>query len=286
MNEDWFRRFLLDPNRYNAGTRMPAFWPDGVSPLTAVCGGSTERQFAALWTYLADGPGAKFPEGLSRRSMERVVGGDAVVYRGKLWEAGFRAVAVGYPGQLNAAFDAEELRLALLWRGRFLNAGPHWDVQGMGRIRPLGTEVVVFPRGPALAVLSAADSPWPTGSAPAAGLKFRGYQLDSAQRPTLLYTFGNLSVEDFLSPVEGIGNAGLRRTLTFTGPVPNGLHLRLAAGRLTALDGNSWRLDDPLTLRIAGDPSAVLRGDGEGQELLVPIPSRETTNRLEIDYVW
>ena len=151
LNQDWFNKFLLDPNRYHPGTRMPAFWPGGKSLLESLLGGDTARQHAALWTYLSDGPRAKFPEGLSRQGVELVVGGEAVVYRGKLWEAGFRAIAIGYPGQLNAAFDAEEMRLSLLWRGRFLNAGPHWNVQGMGQIHPLGTDVVIFPHGSPMA---------------------------------------------------------------------------------------------------------------------------------------
>ena len=178
LNEDWFRRFLRDPNRFNVGTRMPSLWPDGVSPLPAVLGGSTERQYAALWTYLSDGARAKSPEGLSRQNMELVVGGEAVVYRGKLWEAGFRAVAVGYPGQVNAAFDAEEMRLALVWRGRFLNAGAHWGVQGMGQIHPLGDDVVIFPHGSAFAVLADDKAPWPTNAPKELGAKFRGHQVD------------------------------------------------------------------------------------------------------------
>jgi len=50
--------------------------------------------------------------------MELIVGGDPVVYRGKLWEAGFRGIAAGYPGQGNAAFDAEEMRLLLAERAK------------------------------------------------------------------------------------------------------------------------------------------------------------------------
>ena len=55
LNEDWFRQFLLDPNHFHPGTRMPAFWPEGKSALTTVLGGNATRQQAALWTYLADG---------------------------------------------------------------------------------------------------------------------------------------------------------------------------------------------------------------------------------------
>ena len=286
LNEDWFRQFLRDPNKFHPGTRMPAFWPDGKSLLPALLDGDTDRQHAALWTYLADGSRAKFPDGLSRQNVELVVGGESVVYRGKMWEADFRAVAVGYPGALNAAFDAEEMRLALLWRGRFLNAGAHWGSQGMGSIRPLGPDPVVFPHGCALAVLAEANTPWPTNAPKELGLKFGGYQLDTLKRPTLLYSFRNAGVEDFLAPMEANGKAGLRRTVKFNAPPPDGLHLRLAVGRLAPSGDNAWRLDDALTLRVLGGAKAFVRGDGDKQELLVPVRGRDGKNQLEVEYVW
>ena len=218
--------------------------------------------------------------------MELIVGGEAVVYRGKLWEAGFRAVATGFPGQLNAAFDAEEMRLALLWRGRFLNAGAHWDVQGMGQIRPLGTEVIVFPHGSALAVLAAKDAPWPAETSKALGMRFRGYQIDALKRPTLLYDFGGVAVEDFLSPAQPGEKPTLQRTLKFTGATPDGLHLRVAVGKLSPLSANAWRLDDALTIRVGSAESAIVRGAAEQQELLVPIHSHDGKAQLEVEYVW
>ncbi len=286
LNEDWFREFLVDPNRFHPGTRMPSFWPDGVSPMPAVLEGRTDRQHAAIWTYLSDGTRAKFPEGLSRQNMELTVAGETVVYRGKLWEAGFRAVAVGFPGQWNMAFDAEELRLALLWRGRFLNAGPHWGVQGMGQIRPLGSNVVVFPHGAAFAVLPDATTPWPTESARTLGIRFQGYQLDALNRPTLLYAVRGSRVQDFIRPDETIPPPGLHRTLTFTDPPPDGLHLRLAAGTLRPLGESSWRLNEALTLTVTGDSKPFLRGAGATHELLVPIRVRDGKSQLEVGYVW
>ena len=275
LNEDWFRRFLRDPNKFNTGTRMPALWPGGRSLIPAVLDGDTDRQHAALWTYLADGAKAKFPEGLSRQNMELIVGGEAVVYRGKLWEAGFRAIATGYPGGVNVAFDAEEMRLALVWRGRFLNVSPHWSVQGMGKIRPLDNDAVVLPHGSPLAVLTSAATPWPSESSKDLGMKFIGYQLDSLKRPTLLYRFGEMSVEDFISPVR----AGLHRTMKFSAMPVEGLHLRLATGKLTTVGEGAWRLNDALMIKAAG---AFVRGDGDAQELLVPLK----TMQLEVDYVW
>jgi mono/diheme cytochrome c family protein len=285
LNEDWFRRFLRDPNRYHPGTRMPPLWPGGRSLLPALLDGDTDRQHAALWTYFSDGPQAKFPEGLSRQNMEIVVGGEAGVYRGKLWEAGFRAVAIGYPGQLNAAFDAEEMRLALLWRGRFLNVGAHWDVQGMGQIRPLGTQIIAFPHGSPLAVLPTPDAPWPAESSKALGMKFRGYRIDPLHQPTLTYDFGLLAVEDFIAPAPS-GRPAIHRTLNFSGAAPEGLHLRLAAGKCTPDGANTWRVNDALTVKVVSADAPILRGAAGKQELTVPIRPHEDKARLEVDYAW
>jgi hypothetical protein len=218
--------------------------------------------------------------------MELIIGGEPVVYRGKLWEAGFRAIAVGYPGQVNAAIDAEELRLALVWRGRFLNVSPHWSVQGMGRIRPLGTDEVVLPHGAPFALLADATAPWPVETSKELGMKFTGYQLDKLKRPTLLYTFGSVNIEDFITPVEGTGRAGLRRSLKFSAAPPDGLHFRVATGKLTALGENAWRLNDTLTITLRGAASPFVRGKADQQELLVPLRFEGRLHSLEVEYVW
>jgi cytochrome c551/c552 len=286
LNEDWFRRFLRDPNHFHPGTRMPMLWPGGLSLLPTVLQGDTDRQHAALWTYLADGPRAKFPVGLSRTSMELIVGGEAVVFRGKLWEAGFRAIATGYPGAVNVAFDAEDMRWSLLWRGRFLDASPHWSVAGMGQIRPLGTAVVVFPHGPAFAQLADATTAWPSVTSKALGMAFHGYQLDAQKRPTLLYSFHDAAIEDRADPLADPAQPGLHRTLTATGAAVDGLHVRVAVGDLVATGPQTWRLNQVLTLRVGADRPAFVRGTGNQQELLVPIVMRDGKGHVDIDYVW
>ncbi len=286
LHADWFARFLRDPARFHPATRMPAFWPDGVSPLPTLLAGNADRQIAAIWTYLADGALARAPEGLSRQSLEVIVGGDPVVYRGKLWEAGFRAVAMGFPGGWNLAFDAEDLRLALLWRGRFLNAGPHWDVQGMGQIRPLGSNVVIEPHLSAMATLASPDAPWPRTPGKLLGMKFRGYQLDPAGYPTLLYAFGDLKLEDSFRLSAAEGATVLHRTLRWVGDPPNGLHLRLAVGPLLAEGTNGWRQRSGLLIRAGTDTRPIHRGTGATQELIVPLVKTSPTQTLELDYAW
>ena len=286
LNEDWFRQFLRDPNRFHPGTRMPALWPNGQSLLPAVLDGDTDRQHAAIWTYLSDGTKAKFPEGLSRKNMEVIVGGEPIVYRGKLWEAGFRAIATAYPGQVNAAFDAEEARLSFIWRGRFLDASPHWSSQGIGTIRPLGTDIVVFPQGSPFAILTDSNKTWPTEPAKALGMKFGGYHLDALKRPVLHYAFAGQTVEECISPIESSGKTNLLRTMHFTGASASGLHLRLAVGRLARVNDHTFRLNDALTVTVKTGGKPIVRGKGENQELLVPIHTDTTNDHMEIEYVW
>ncbi len=55
LNHDWFDRYLRDPGRVKPGTRMPVFWPDGVSALKDIEGGDTGAQINALWNYISMG---------------------------------------------------------------------------------------------------------------------------------------------------------------------------------------------------------------------------------------
>jgi mono/diheme cytochrome c family protein len=286
LNEDWFRRFLRDPNIFHPGTRMPALWPGGTSLIPTVLTGDTNRQHAALWAYFSEGQRAVFPNGLSRKSMEIVVGGEAVIYRGRIWEAGFRSIATGYPGQVNAAFDGEEMRLALMWRGRFLDVSPHWSQAGRGDIRPLGSDVMVFPHGSPLAVLADVGAAWPLETSKELGMKWNGYRVDALKRPTLLYSFRGVPIEDLVSPLEVGKKMELHRAMTFTGPLPVGLHLRLAVGKIVPAEDHAWRINDALTLTITGGGKPFVRGKGEAQELLVPLQFQDHEQHLEVLYAW
>jgi hypothetical protein len=215
--------------------------------------------------------------------MEIVVGGEAVLYRGKIKDAGFRAIALGYPGQVNAAFDSNDGRLALVWRGRFLDVSPHWSNQGMGEISPLGGDVVRFPSGSAFGVLANKDSPWPNQPSKELGLKFIGYQLDGEKRPTLIYSFSNLKVEDLTTSTD---KRGLQRELKFTGISLEGLHFKLATGKLVATGKNSWRLNGDLTITVNDETKPIVRGRGDKMELLVPIQNTGPNHLLKINYDW
>ncbi|MEC9094557.1 MAG: PA14 domain-containing protein, partial [Planctomycetota bacterium] len=107
LNRDWFHRYMLKPSRFRPGTRMPESFVGGKSFFPEELGGNAFRQIDAIWTYLGDGERAKFPSGMNRQSLELIVGGEAVVYRNKFREAGFRGIAVGHPERANLCLDAE-----------------------------------------------------------------------------------------------------------------------------------------------------------------------------------
>ena len=64
LRRDWFGRYLRDPVGLRPGTRMPAFWPDGVAAVTTVLEGNPERQIESIWRYLSQGTNAVPPVGV------------------------------------------------------------------------------------------------------------------------------------------------------------------------------------------------------------------------------
>ena len=163
---------------------------------------------------------------------------------------------------------------------------PHWSVAGMGQIRPLGSDVIAFPHGPALAQLADAAAAWPNVASRSLGMAFRGYQLDAQKRPTLLYAFRDASVEDRVDPLADSAKPGLHRKLIVTGTAVDGLHLRVAVGDLVAIGPRTWRLNQTLTLHIGADSTAFVRGAGNQRELLMPIVFRAGKGQVDLDYAW
>ncbi len=283
LNVDWFRSFMLEPERYHQGTRMPRFWVDGRSARTEILDGDADRQIHAIWTYLQDGERMLDPKGLSRKSLELIVGGETIVYRGKIWEAGWRGICVGHPERINLGFDAQEMRLALLWKGRFLDVSAHWRSQGMGRIRPRGTDIIVFPHGAPIARLESSQTPWPQAVGREAGFHFRGYDLDEANRPTFRYAFGGIEIEDFSYPSETDDRVRLTRNLTFRSNTDEKLWLRAGTGKkIVGHEAGGFRIDDRMTITTSVDGSLIR----SATELLVPVRIQKGRANIILEYSW
>lgn len=288
LRQDWFVRYMLNPAQYRPGTRMPQAWPRGQSLVPDVLGGNAEAQILAIWTYLSDGTKARIPDGLAREPMELRADSEAVIYRNFIEGAGPRAIGVGYPEKLNLAFDAENLRIALLWHGRFMDASRHWTGRGQGFEPPLGDHVLALPEA---APLFLSDQP-PLSSAPAKeqGYAFRGYRLGAQGRPTFLYRFRDIDVEDTPVPLLDGELVGFRRTLVLRAAASfTDLMYRAAVGsKIEALPDGWFLVDGALRVRVASPNGAQPRTlSHEGRTVLVvPVPCQDGGATIIQDYVW
>jgi mono/diheme cytochrome c family protein len=288
LKHDWFHNYLLNPNKYRPGTRMPAAWPDGQVMLPKFLGGSADKQIEGVWVYLSAGNKALLPVGLKKQSIPLVPTTEAIVYRNFIEGGGPRAIAVGYPEHANLCFDANNLRLAMIWQGAFIDAARHWTDRGVGYEPPLGDNILHLPTTVGFAVLEKPDAPWPTKSArDLAGYHFAGYRLGKDRRPTFLYEINGVKVEDFPNAVQTKEQSGIRRELTVTGDAAQPLFFRAAAGTRIEPLGDGWyRINGEWRMRIQSDARPVVRTSGGQTELLVPIPLHDGKTRIVQEYQW
>ena len=288
LRRDWFHRYVVDPPAFRPGTRMPTAWPGGKSMLPGLLDGDTVKQVEAVWTYLSDGPNAAVPYGLGRDPIPLVADKDAVIYRNFIQGAGPRAIGVGYPEKANLAFDANDLRLALIWQGAFIDASKHWNGRGSGFQGPLGDNILTLPTGPTFARLANPAAEWPRSKAKDPTGQFRGYRLASNGRPVFLYDVGGVHVEDFPEAIASTESASIRRTLDLAGEAgPTPLYHRAAVGKkIEAAGPGSFAIDGEWKVRITAEARPIVRTSGGRAELLVPLPLTGRKARIVEEYAW
>ena len=272
---DWFQRYLPEPSVLRPGTRMPSFWPDGKAVNRDLAGGETQAQVRGLWAWLQQGAQAEVPAGLIRGRQEIVVGTEPVIYRNFIDGGGPRAIGVGYPEHINLAFDAQDVRLALIWQGSFIDAARHSTDRGVGFEPPLGDHRIALPAGVSLAVLPSEDSAWPTGSGRAAGMKFLGYEFDTSRRPVFRYRHGGVTVDEAIVPRPGPLDQTFIRTLRTTGSVQGQLWLRAAKGTIKSLGDGRFEVGGPSGMVMKVN-SGLARIIADELRIWVPVPGELT----------
>jgi cytochrome c553 len=287
LKREWFYHYLLEPNAFRPGTRMPSSWPSGKSLLPKILDGTAASQIEAIWVYLADGKKAPLPFGVNKASIPLIPDKEAIIYRNFIEGAGARAIGVGFPEQGNLAFDANGIRLAMIWQGSFIDAKRHWTDRGVGFEPPLGDNVIYLPTGPAFAVLAKDDEPWPAKSSKDLGAKFLGYQLAKDQRPTFLYRYAGVDIEDTPNAVTTKASPAIKRTITLTADkVAEGLTYRAAvADKIEAL-GDGWFRVNDYRMRIEASALPRIRSAGGKMELLVPVRFDGKSTKIALEYVW
>lgn len=286
LNRDWFARYVVDPQSYRPGTRMPSSWPEKTSQLGDILDGDSRKQIEAVWTYLLDTDSANPPYGIGRAPIPLIADKEAVLYRAFILGAGTRGIGVGYPEKVNVAFDANEGRLAMIWQGAFMDAARHWIGRGEGFQPPLGDDVVAMPAGSTVAPLKDEKAPWPKFDA--SGYKFGGYRLGKEARPTFLYKIGTVGVEDTPDGVvaKSGSSATIRRTVSLTGDGA-GLWYRAAVGSKIEAKGDGWyTVDGEWSTRIEGANAPILRNSEGKAELLLPITFDGGKAKVVQEYRW
>ncbi len=288
LKKDWFHQYMLRPQRFSPDTVMPSFWPGGKA-IRPDLEGTPEDQIEAIWRYLLDGRQAQAPAGVIREPLEIVVTNEARMLRRRYpGMASKRGIGVGYPGEVNLAFDAEQMRLAMIWKGKFVDPSGVWYGQGHGNVRPMGRPVE-FPMGPELN-----DSSNPTimdDETRPPGHQFKGYSLDEQRRPVFSYEFGSIQVEDsftqFADPRDGV--VQLRREINLASrEAHRQLRFRIDADEdITSVSEVEFKVAKRLVVRVISDHSAKITRDSEGMTLSVPLVLEAgMPQRLVLEYAW
>ncbi|MEQ8763693.1 MAG: hypothetical protein RL885_07195 [Planctomycetota bacterium] len=289
LTPSWFARFLRKPGSIRPGTVMPEFWPGGVAVHPDILGGDTNAQIRALWIYLSDGRTARDPEGLRFERTLLGVSDEPVLYRGRSNVAGFRGIAIGFPGGWNLAFDARNGSLAALWRGDFVRV--NWSGQAAGDFDPAARPIrlasdVSFWR------LPNDDAPWPLAPVTTKeepinpdpdyprnlGFRFLGYSLDPKEGPTLRYRSGDVRIEDRFEP----DGDRLTRFLILTAPEADRIDFRVLAGELSAPGEHTYETK-ALRVTVPDVPRLVREGSPKELLLRLDLPAGETVLRLDYE---
>lgn len=286
LRPQWFAHFLRDPFRFKPNTLMPHFFPDGNSTRPQVADGDVQRQIDGIWHYLAEGRNVREPDGLRQPPIELVVADEAVMLRRSVRGAGKRGISVGYPGGVNLTFDAENLGLNQVWRGRFVDARPVWTRQGSGEAQPLSRRLHQLPNGPVIARDVDAEAPWPQTTRRERGDRWLGYDLDAQRRPSFRYTADGVTVTD--TPRQVVRTDGvtfLRRTLEFAGGDGTLTILAARSSKIEQLDEHTMRTAQGLEIRWDGATHEVCSfRDQEEVELRLSHDTVAVGSSMTIDY--
>ena len=288
LEKNWFHQYMMSPQPFSPNTVMPSFWPDGVA-IRKDLEGDASTQIEALWQYLIDGRQAGTPRGVVRKPLEIVVGDTPQMLRRSYPGIGKRGIGVGYPGGVNLAFDAEQMRLALIWKGKFVDPAGAWTGQGSGNVRPIG-RVIQMAKGPEL---DDRNQPWVVDDGRPPQHQFQGYFLNAERHPTFQYEFETVEVQDFFFSTGGgvsYGNVLRRELQFFSAEGREEMDFRIIQSKEIKDEGEGVFALGPdfnVKVRIVTPQAPTIVDYSEGQRLQVPLdlPAGETI-KLILEYLW
>jgi mono/diheme cytochrome c family protein len=294
----WFDQFMRNPGKFRKGIIMPSFWPDGTALQTEILDGNAEDQLRALWFNFSLGRSARDPSGLDVKDPELIVKNTTRTYRGRSEVAGYRGIAVGYPGGFNYAFNAQTGALSAIWTGKYINVG--WHGQGSGNFKPAAPAIQLAEDVP---FLSEPLDPWPLKPERIGkksvnpdplyprqhGYAFEGYSIAENGIPTLRYRSGEVSIEEVSEPVDPNETKTLRRKLSFKVPKATTLYMRVLTGEIESGPERVFK-NDQLQLKLTDGSvvksSEIRKAGAEGgtDELILRLDLPAGSSSQTIEY--
>lgn len=274
LRPEWFKKYMLKPGDLRPGTRMPDFFPEGKSTFTKLFKGNAGQQIEAIWIYLREIDQTRLPSGLEQTDEYVLEPKDKpVVHRTFMKDVGSRAIAIGFPAGIHAAFDAKRVRFVMSWRGGFLDANATWNDRFSPFIEPLSDDRWDFLSVMPFAMGGDAKAPWPETEGAEAGYRFRGIRIDAEGVPILLYTYNDIEIEERFTP---IGDAeGFKRSFTMSG-VEAPLRYVVAVGAHVDDEGDHYRVNSDWTTKMNA-PNArfqqVMAPNGFAAEICILEPA-------------
>jgi mono/diheme cytochrome c family protein len=294
----WFNQFMRNPAHFRPGIIMPSYWPGDKAVQTEILNGDTDLQLQALWNQFSLGRSARDPSGLRAADPELLVTDKTRTYRGRSTVAGYRGIAVGFPGGLNYAFNAQTGALSSIWKGKYITVG--WRGQGSGNFTPAEKNIQLAQD---VAFLSELPLIWPlhpirTKENPVNpdpeyprqhAYAFEGYSIADDGTPTFRYRSGNVSIEDTSNSASDKDIPHLIRTLTFKTEKKQSIHFRPLTGQITKSPQNSFKTEDvnltPSSKNINFAASTRQTNPEElNDELIITLDLPAGTSTLTLDY--
>ena len=285
LQPGWFYDFMQNPAKHRPDIIMPSYWPGGKAVQPDILEGDTHRQLQALWRNFSLGRSARDPSGLRSSNTPLAVTDKVRTYRGRSRVAGYRGIAVGFPGGMNYAFNAQNGALSAIWKGQYVTA--NWRSQGAGDFNPAERSIQLA-QDVGFMKLKSDDEKWPlrpvaTKENPVnadplyprnRGYQFKGYSFDDAGTPTFFYQCHDVTIEDkATSPKDA-----LHRTLSFSSDEKTTLYFHALTGKIKKVSDTVYQSDK---LEIIIPSSTTLLRENE-LLLKISVPSGKST--ITIDY--
>ena len=215
--------------------------------------------------------------------------GEAVIYRNFIDRAGPRGIGVGYAEGLNLAFDANVMRLAIIWRGSFMNGQRHWTGRGQGFQPPAGDDAFYFPNGAPFAILENISSSWPPDETRSSAIRFGGYRFDEKHRPSFTYYIGKARITDYAKPVRTDSDLSLVREITIeeNGENLEGLVFRAGIGTVKRKEG--FVLANQILCKVERIEAVMVQKSGNNRadgDLRIPIQVTNGKAEIRLTYSW